>query len=90
VNTVDEAREFCRDGLPHAIIFESALAGETFRKLRAEWISAVPTLAFIEIGEQGREVALGDLGDHRATRIGRDMIESALPSALMLELAKGG
>ena len=39
VATVDEARQFCSSGLPHAIIFEAALAGENFRKLRADWSS---------------------------------------------------
>jgi hypothetical protein len=89
VATLDEAREFCCSGLPHAIIFESALAGENFRKLRADWSSGVPSLAFIEISEQGRELEVIDLGGQRTSRIGRDVIISALPSALMFELAKG-
>jgi hypothetical protein len=90
VATLDEAREFCCSGLPHAIIFESALAGENFRKLRADWSGGVPSLAFIEISEQGRELEVIDLGGQRTSRIGRDVIISALPSALMFELAKGG
>jgi hypothetical protein len=89
VATLDEAREFCSSGVPHAIIFESALAGERFRKLRADWSSGVSSLAFIEIGEQGRELEVSDLGGQRTTRIGRDVIISALPSALMFELAEG-
>lgn len=90
VGSIDEARQFCEGGLPHAIIFESALAGENFRKLRAEWSREVPTLAFIEIAEQGRELEVSDIGGQRTSRIGRDVIASALPSALMFELAKGG
>ncbi len=89
VSTVDEAREFCSGGLPHAIVFEAGLAGEHFRKLRADWSSEVPSLAFIEISEQGRELEVSDLGGHRTSRIGRDVIVAALPSALMFELAKG-
>ena len=34
VNSVDEAEEFCRDALPHAIIYESVLANDRFQKLR--------------------------------------------------------
>ena len=90
VGSIDEARQFCEGGLPHAIIFESALAGENFRKLRAEWSREVPTLAFIEIAEQGRELEVSDIGGQRTSRIGRDVIASALPSALMFELSKGG
>jgi hypothetical protein len=89
VGSIDEARQFCEGGLPHAIIFESALAGENFRKLRAEWSREVPTLAFIEIAEQGRELEVSDIGGQRTSRIGRDVIASALPSALMFELSKG-
>jgi hypothetical protein len=89
VGSLDEAREFCSGGLPHAILFESALAGEHFRKLRAEWCREVPTLAFIEIAEQGRELEVCDIGGQRTSRIGRDVIASALPSALMFELANG-
>ena len=88
VGSIDEARQFCSGGLPHAILFEAALAGENFRKLRAEWSQEVPTLAFIEISEQGRELEVHDIGGQRTSRIGRDVIASALPSALMFELSK--
>ena len=90
VATVDEARQFCSGGLPHAILFEAALAGDNFRQLRAEWSREVPALAFIEIAEQGRELEVHDIGGQRTSRIGRDVIASALPSALMFELAKAG
>lgn len=90
VASVDEARQFCEGGLPHAIIFEAALAGENFRKLRSEWNREVPTLAFVEIAEQGRELEVSDIGGQRTSRIGRDVVASALPSALMFELSKGG
>jgi hypothetical protein len=90
VGSVDEARQFCSGGLPHAIVYEAALAGENFRKLRAEWTREVPALAFIEIAEQGRELQVSDLGGQRTSRIGRDVIVSALPSALSFELSKAG
>lgn len=88
--SVHEARQFCDDGLPHAILFEAALAGETFGQLRAEWSRKQPTLAFIEITEQGREFEVRDLGGRHTSRIGRDAIASALPGALMFELAQAG
>lgn len=90
VGSVDEAREFCAGGLPHAVIYESALAGENFRKLRREWTREVPSLAFVEIAEQGRELEVCDIGGQRTSRIGRDVIAGALGNALMFELAKGG
>ncbi len=90
VNSVDEARQFCSSGMPHAIVYEAALAGENFRKLRATWRSELPALAFIEIAEQGRELQVNDLDGQRISRIGRDVIASALPGALMFELAQAG
>jgi uncharacterized protein with HEPN domain len=90
VATIDEARQFCEAGLPHAIIFEAAMAGENFRKLRMNWSREVPTLAFIEIAEQGRDLEVSDIGGQRTSRIGRDVIASALPSALTFELSQGG
>ncbi|MBN8492589.1 MAG: hypothetical protein J0M00_14320 [Burkholderiales bacterium] len=88
VASVDEAREFCSGGLPHAIVYESALAGENFRKLRAEWTREVPSLAFIEITEQGRELKVCDLGGQHTSRVGRDVLVRALPGALSFELSK--
>lgn len=88
VSSIDEAREFCSGGLPHAIVFEAALAGEHFHALRADWSREVPSLAFIEITEQGRELEVTDLGGRRTSRVGRDALASALPSALSFELAR--
>jgi len=64
------------------------MAGENFAKLRAQWSREVPKLAFIEIAEQGRDLAVNDLGGQHTSRIGRDVISSALPNALIFELAR--
>lgn len=88
VASMDEAREFCNGGLPHAIVFEAALAGEKLRALRAQWQREVPSLAYIEIAEQGRDLEISDLGGQRTTHIGRDVLPDALGSTLMSELAR--
>ncbi|HOM13808.1 MAG TPA: hypothetical protein PLB41_10870 [Rubrivivax sp.] len=90
VASMDEAREFCSTGLPHAIVFEAALAGEKLRVLRAQWQREVPSLAYIEIAEQGRDLEVSDLGGQRTARIGRDVLPSALGRALASELARCG
>lgn len=90
VGSVDEARQFCANGLPHGIVYESALAGATFQKLRAEWTAEVPALAFIEICEDASAFEVVDTAGQRTSRIGRDVIVSALPAALLYEMAKGG
>ncbi|MDO9352883.1 MAG: hypothetical protein Q7T55_04270, partial [Solirubrobacteraceae bacterium] len=53
VNSVDEASAFCREGLPHAVIFESIQSGERFAKFREEIVKEVPEFVFIEIIEEG-------------------------------------
>ena len=44
VTSVSEARAFCAHGLPDAIVYEAALAGEHFRRLCAIWSAAAPQL----------------------------------------------
>lgn len=89
VGTVDEAAEFCRDGLPHAMIIESIQRGEKFAQLREEIGNEVPDFVFIEIIEQGNTFEMSGFSGSNIARVGRDVIESSLPSALMFELSKG-
>jgi CheY-like chemotaxis protein len=89
VNSVDEAAAFCRDGLPHAIVIESIQAGERFAQLREEISAEVPDFVFIEIVEEGTAFELSSFGGSEMARVGREVLASSLPSALMFELAKG-
>ncbi len=88
VNTVDEAVVFCREGLPHAIIVESVQRGERFAQLREEISAELPDFVFIEIIEEGTVFEMSGFSGHAMARVGRDVIESSLPSALMFELSK--
>jgi hypothetical protein len=88
VNSVDEAAEFCRDSLPHAIVYESALAGERFAQLRDEIMAEVPTFVFIEIAEEGNAFELSDEGDRHSALVGRAAVAESLPSALIFELSR--
>jgi hypothetical protein len=88
VSSVEEATDFCRDGLPHAIVVEGILAGERLRQLRAEICREVPDFPFIEVIEEGAAFAMSGFGGATMGRVGRDAIESALPSVLMFELSR--
>lgn len=88
VNSVDEAREFCRGGLPHAVIVESVLRGDRFDDLRNEIDSEGADVVFIEIIEEGHTFEISGFGTHSMARVGRDAILDSLPSALMFELAR--
>ena len=89
VSSVDEAAEFCREGLPHAMIIESIQRGEKFAHLRDEIGSEVPDFVFIEIIEEGNTFEMSGFSGSNVARVGRDVIDSSLPSALMFELSKG-
>ncbi|MBC8057820.1 MAG: hypothetical protein H7Y61_14710 [Rhizobiales bacterium] len=89
VNTVEEAAAFCRDGLPHAVIIESIQAGERFARFREEISKEVPDFVFIEIIEEGSTFEMSGFGGGTSmARVGREVLASSLPSALMFELSK--
>lgn len=88
VTSVQEARELAREGLPHAVIYEAALAGDAFERLRTEMLNEVPNLVFVRIAEQGKAFEVLNLGGRQFASVGRDAIMAALPEALMFELSR--
>ncbi len=88
VNTLNEAVDFCRDSLPHAIVIESIQASERFAAFRQELLDEVPHFVFIEIMEEGHTFEMSDFSDAQTARVGRELIDNSLSSALMFELSK--
>ncbi|MDP9044933.1 MAG: hypothetical protein M3O01_09020 [Pseudomonadota bacterium] len=88
VNSVAEAAAFCREGLPHAIIIESIQVGERFAQFRDELTKEVPGFVFIEIIEEGSTFEMSGFAGASMARVGRDVLASSLPSALVFELSK--
>ena len=88
VASVDAAREFCQQGLPQAIVYESMVYDVSFDTLRNDIRRQCPELAWIEVIEQGEAFEISSFGGTSMARVGRDAIASSLPSALMFELAK--
>lgn len=89
VSSVEEAGDFCRDSLPHGIIVEGILGGERLNHLRREICAEVPDFPFVEIAEEGASFSMSGFSGSEIGRVGRDAIESALPSVLMFELSRG-
>ncbi len=89
VGSVEEASSFCREGLPHAIIIDSIQKGSRFTNFRDEIVGEVPDFVFIEILEQGSTFEMSGTNGAQMARIGRDVIASSLPAALMFELSRG-
>jgi hypothetical protein len=90
VTSVEEAREFCMGGMPHAVVHEGVLGGERFELLRQELLTSVPTLAFIQISEHGKAFEVTNVGGRQFASVGRDAIIESLPAALLFELARAG
>jgi hypothetical protein len=88
--TVDEARHLCTGGLPHGVIYEASLGGDGLDTLRREMLTEVPSMAFIQIAEQGKAFEVLNIGGSQFASVGRDAITEALPAALMFELARHG
>lgn len=88
VSSVEEAADFCREGLPHAIIVEGILRGEKLNQLRREIGEEIAEFPFIEIAEEGTAFEMSGFGGSAMGRVGRDAIENALPSVLMFELSR--
>ncbi len=88
VASIDEAADFCNDGLPHAIIAEGILHGDRFDLFCADIRAVVPGFPFIDIAEEGKEFNVSDDSKAERARVGQDAIEAALPSVLMFELSK--
>jgi hypothetical protein len=88
VSSVEEAEEFCRDALPHAIVYESVLSGERFATLRDNIVSEVAHFVFIEITEEGKQFELSHEGEQHHAIVGREAVLQSLPSALIFELSR--
>lgn len=89
VGSVDEAREFCRGGMPHAIIYEGSVGGGAMHRLMAELLAEQPSVTFIELGEQGRPFEVNSVGGRDHSRVSLAALPEALPQALLFELARG-
>lgn len=87
VPSLAEAQEFCRGGVPHAVIYEGVLGGQRFDAFRDALRAEVPTLVFIEIVEDGDRLERPTPAGAVA-RVGRRALRAGLPYALKTELSK--
>jgi CheY-like chemotaxis protein len=88
VGSVREAVEFCREGLPHAIVFEASLRSTPFEQLVGSIRQEVPEFVFIELVEGGRSFDIATISSSGMARVGSEGIANALPSALVYELSR--
>ena len=88
VSSVRDAIDFCREGLPHAIVFDSTLRSTAFERLASGIRQEVPEFVFIELTNEGRSFDISTISATGMARVGREGIANALPSALVYELSR--
>jgi hypothetical protein len=89
VGDMNEANQFCMEGLPHGIIFETAQRGPVFELLRKELLQEVPEFCFVEVLDVDHLTQLSTATGERMARISRTHLGDALPSVLLFELSRG-
>ncbi|MBT9504169.1 MAG: hypothetical protein IV092_23190 [Burkholderiaceae bacterium] len=88
VGSMDEAISFCQDGLPHGIVFESALRGASFQALFDELRNEIADFSFIEIHKDGRGTQLSTASVDGLAHVDIRALDDSLPSILLFELSK--
>jgi hypothetical protein len=88
VTSVEELRQLVADGLPHAVVYEAAVAGEPFERLRREILAEAPAMVFVRLSDQGKAFEVMNVGGRQFTSVGRDAIMVALPEALNFEFSR--
>lgn len=88
VGSMEEAAQFCAEGLPHGIVFESAQRGPVFEQLRGELLREVPAFCFIEVLDSEHQTQLSTATADGIARIARQHVNDALPSMLLFELSR--
>jgi len=88
VDSVAQAADFCAEGLPHVILFESALRSPELERLRHDLSLDAPGLCFIEVLDGEQLTQLSTATPEGIARISRSHVDDALPSVLRFELSK--
>ena len=88
VDHMEDAAQFCMEGLPHGIVFEAAQRNEIFERLREEIGVEVPQFCFVEVRDEAHLTQLSTATPDGLARISVGHLADALPSVLTFELSK--
>lgn len=88
VNSVSDAIEFCTEGLPHGIVFESSLKTPRFMQMVGSIRQEVPEFVFIELLDEGHTFEISSISPTGMARVGHAAVATSLPSALVYELTR--
>ena len=87
-SAVVDAAEFCRECLPHGIVFDASLKTPKFEQLVCSIRQEIPDFVFIELTNDTLAFEMSSLSPSGMARVGRHAMASALPSALVYELTR--
>ena len=87
--SVDEARTFCKNGMPHAVVYEPTVRGASFEPLRVELLAEAPSMVLVEIVDEDspRQENTAATAAPRP-RARRDSLARDLPGLLMSQLTR--
>lgn len=88
VSTVADAAQFCQEGPPQVLLYESDLAGDSLARLLAQLNRSTPGLVSVEVLPGGDECSLRTPGVNEATQLGLDALRQMLLPVLVLELSR--
>lgn len=88
LSTAEEAREFCLDGPPHALIFDTELRDSGLAPMIAELQQQLPTFCAVELIGGDAPTRLSTATPDGLARIARAHVPEALPGLLTFELTR--
>jgi len=90
VSTVADAAQYCQDGAPHVLLFESAFQGDALGNLLAGLDRSAPGAVLIEVLPAGQDCEMRLAGGNPVTRLGLDALGHMLVPVIVLELGRAG
>jgi hypothetical protein len=88
VSTVADVAQFCQDGPPQVLLYESAFTGDALDRLLAQLARNAPGLVAVEVLPGGDECSLRTAGVNDRTQLGLDALRQMLLPVLVLELSR--
>lgn len=88
VSTVAAAAQYCDDGAPQMLIYESALQGTAFEALRSRLADTGQRVALIEVLPEGQDCVMGTPDGDPVSRIGIEALTTMLLPMLLLDMGR--
>ena len=88
VSTTSAAAQYCEDGAPQVLLYETSFEGDALWVLRRRLAKLVTGVVMIEILPSGLLCEMGDDTADSVTRLGADGLRQTLVSVMTLEMAR--